>query len=76
MSIGKDSIQKRVAKPQQPAATEKKATAPKAAPKKAPTKTLVVTKIAPEVVEKVTGHSEKAAVEKVSVGSDLPYFLL
>ena len=88
MSLGKDSIQKRVAKPAQAApaktataAVAKKAAGTKSAPKQpsakaAPVKTAVVSKIAPEVVEKVMGHSEKAAVEKVTLGSELPYYLL
>ena len=87
MSLGKDSIQKRVAKPAQApekaatAAVAKKAATTKSAPKQAaakaaPVKTAVVGKIAPEVVEKVTGHSEKAAVEKITLGGELPYYLL
>ena len=87
MSLGKDSIQKRVAKPAQApekaatAAVAKKAATTKSAPKQAaakaaPVKTAVVGKIAPEVVEKVTGHSEKAAVEKIALGAELPYYLL
>ena len=87
MSLGKDSIQKRVAKPTQTpaktstAAVAKKAATTKSAPKQAdakaaPVKTAVVSKIAPEVVEKVTGHSEKAAVEKITLGGELPYYLL
>ena len=88
MSLGKDSIQKRVAKPTQAdpakaatAAVAKKASTTRSTPKQsaakaAPVKTAVVSKIAPEVVEKVTGHSEKAAVEKVTLGAELPYYLL
>lgn len=88
MSLGKDSIQKRVAKPTQAdpaktatAAVAKKASTTRSAPKQsaakvAPVKTSVVSKIAPEVVEKVTGHSEKAAVEKIALGNELPYYLL
>ena len=88
MSLGKDSIQKRVAKPTQAtpakaatAAVAKKAATTKSAPKQpaakaAPVKTAVVSKIAPEVVEKVTGHSEKANVEKIALGGELPYYLL
>ena len=87
MSLGKDSIQKRVAKPAQAAPAKssasvaKKAATTKSAPKQsaakaAPVKTAVVGKIAPEVVEKVTGHSEKAAVEKITLGAELPYYLL
>ena len=62
MSLGKDSIQKRVAKPAQApekaatAAVAKKAATTKSAPKQAaakaaPVKTAVVGKIAPEVVD-------------------------
>ena len=79
MSLGKDSIQKRVAKPAEaPAATKPATTAKKttSTAKKAPVKTAVVTKIAPEVVEKVIGHEEGGKVEIVSVGSDMPYYLL
>ena len=75
MSLGKDSIQKRVAKPTEVAAKQK-APATKAAPKKAPVKTTVVSKIAPEVVEKVTGHKEKTGFEKIALGRDLPAHLL
>ena len=87
MSLGKDSIQKRVAKPAQAAPAKasasvaKKASTPKSAPKQSaakttPVKTAVVSKIAPEVVEKVTGHSESAAVQTVTIGADLPVWLL
>ena len=69
MSLGKDSIQKRVAKPAAPA--PKKAPAKKAAPK-----TAVVTNIAPETVEKVVAHKENAEVAKYSLGQKLPYYLL
>ena len=69
MSLGKDSIQKRVAKPAAPA--PKKAPAKKAAPK-----TAVVTNIAPETVEKVVAHKESADVVKYSLGQKLPYYLL
>ncbi len=69
MSLGKDSIQKRVAKPT--AAPAKKAPAKKAAPK-----TAVVTNIAPETVEKVVAHKESDAVLKYSLGQKLPYYLL
>ena len=64
MSLGKDSIQKRVAKPAAPAA------------KKAAPKTAVVTNIAPETVEKVVAHKESADVVKYSLGQKLPYYLL
>ena len=69
MSLGKDSIQKRVAKPAS-------STPAKKAPAKKPTvKAAVVTSIAPETVEKVVGHKE-AAVEKFALGESLPYYLL
>ena len=74
MSLGKDSIQKRVAKPAAPAPA-KKAPAKKAAPKAAP-KAAVVTNIAPATVEKVVGHKENDAVAKYSLGQKLPYYLL
>ncbi len=69
MSLGKDSIQKRVAKPA--AAPAKKAPAKKTAPK-----TAVVTNIAPETVEKVIARKENDAVVKYSLGQKLPYYLL
>ena len=68
MSLGKNSIQKRVAKPAKPT---KKPAAKKAAPK-----TAVVTNIAPETVEKVVAHKESADVVKCSLGQKLPYYLL
>ena len=68
MPLGKDSIQKRVAKP---AAPTKKAPAKKTAPK-----TAVVTNIATETVEKVVAHKETAPVAKYSLGQRLPYYLL
>ncbi len=74
MSLGKDSIQKRVAKPAAPAPA-KKAPAKKAAPKAAP-KAAVVTNIAPATVEKVIAHKEGDAVVKYSLGQKLPYYLL
>ena len=70
MSLGKDSIQKRVAKPAA-AAPAKKAPAKKAAPK-----TAVVTNVAPETVEKVIARKETDAVVKFSLGQKLPYYLL
>ena len=87
MSLGKDSIQKRVAKPAQAAPAKsstsvaKKAATTKSAPKQsaakaAPVKTAVVSKIAPEVVEKVTGHSENTAVQAFAIGAELPVWLL
>ena len=69
MSLGKNSIQKRVAKPAE--APAKKAPAKKSAPK-----TAVVTNIAPETVEKVIAHKENEAVAKYSLGQQLPYYLL
>ena len=74
MSLGKDSIQKRVAKPA--TTTEaKKAPTKKAAPKAA-TKTAVVTNIAPATVEKVIARKESDPVAKYSLGQKLPYYLL
>ncbi len=77
MSLGKDSITKRVAKP---AETIAPATAPvaKKAPAKKPTtvKTTTIAKIAPETVEAVTGKREGAAFEKFMLGEDLPTHLL
>ncbi len=105
MPIGKDSIQKRVAKVA-PAATEEKteeqatpaakkpaarkpaakkpatgkSAAPKAEPAKAETKaepaTAVMGNVAPETVEKVVGHAEKAPVEHVQIGAKMPTHLL
>ena len=69
MSLGKNSIQKRVAKPAE--APAKKAPTKKSAPK-----TAVVTNIAPETVEKVIAHKENEAVAKYSLGQQLPYYLL
>ena len=68
MSLGKNSIQKRVAKPAEPA---KKASTKKAAPK-----TAILTNIAPETVEKVVAHKENGNVVKYSLGQKLPYYLL
>ncbi len=125
MPIGKDSIQKRVAKaapaeaeapekvaapaetpveapaekkpaprkkaPAAPKAESAKTEAPKAtAPKKAPAKkpaakaeapktepaTAVMGNVAPETVEKVVGHAEKAPVEHVQIGAKMPTHLL
>ena len=83
MSLGKDSIQKRVAKPAEAAAPAApkttKAPAKKTtstATRKAPVKTAVVSKVAPEVVEKVIGHEEGGKVEMVGLGTELPYYLL
>jgi hypothetical protein len=73
MSLGKDSIQKRVAKPatEAPKAPAKKAPAKKTAPKSA-----VMTNVAPETVEKVIAHKENDNVVKYSLGEKLPYYLL
>lgn len=79
MSLGKDSIQKRVAKPAEakPATTAAKKPATRTTTAKKPAaKTAVVTNIAPEVVEKVIGHEEGAKVDIVSFGDDMPYYLL
>ena len=73
MSLGKDSIQKRVAKPAEPA---KKAPAKKAPPKKSAPKTAVLTNVAPETVERVIAHKENDNVVKCSLGESLPYYLL
>ena len=74
MSLGKDSITKRVARPAEPA--QKKPAAKKPAAKKPAVKTSVVTAIAPKVVEKVVAHKESAPVEKCGLGQKLPYYLL
>ena len=78
MSLGKDSIQKRVARPAEQAAKApaKKAPAKKSAPKAAAPKTAVLTNVAPETVEKVIARKEKDAVAKYSLGERLPYYLL
>ena len=75
MSLGKDSIQKRVAAaatatkkaPAKKPATAKKPAAPKAA---------VLTNVAPETVEKVIARKECDSVEKCALGESLPYYLL
>ena len=89
MPIGKDSITKRVAKAE--AVTEapvaevvdtatpvveaiKKTPAKKTSSTKA-SKT-VIANIAPETVEAVIGHKEKKDIEKVEIGTALPYYLL
>lgn len=69
MSLGKDSIQKRVAKPAAAPATRK------APAKKTPTASTVLPNVSPETVKKVVGYKE-AAVEKFGLGEDLPYYLL
>lgn len=54
----------------------KKAPAKKpAAPKAEPT-TGVIANVSPEVVEKVVGHEENAAVEHVQIGAKMPSYLL
>ena len=63
------------------AATKSTTTAAKPAAKKAPVKTAevkvgVIANVAPETVEKVVGHKENDAVEKVSIGEDMPVHLL
>ncbi len=81
MSLGKDSITKRVAKPAE-AATPVTAPAKKAPAKKAPAKkpttvtATTVAKIAPETVEAVTGKREGTAFEKFMLGEKLPAHLL
>ena len=78
MSLGKDSITKRVAKPAQEkkaAPAAKKAPAKKPAAKKETT-AAVLTNVAPETVEKVIGRAEDAAVVKVALGEKMPYYLL
>lgn len=64
-------------------APAKKPAAPKAEkadkvapPTEAKVDTLVLTNVAPETVEKVTGHKEKEGFEKVQVGQKLPAHLL
>ena len=87
MPIGKDSITKRVAKiettEKEPVAetVETPAPAVKTAVKKTPAKKTALTKnvianVAPETVEAVIGHKENKDVEKVEIGTDLPYYLL
>jgi hypothetical protein len=73
MSLGKDSITKRVAKPAQAA----KAPAKKAPAKKAPAapKAAVIANVAPETVQAVTGAPE-GVVKKVALGEAMPYYLL
>ena len=73
MSLGKDSIQKRVAKA---ADATKKAPTKKAPAKKTAPKAAVLTNVAPETVEKVIAHKETAAVAKCALGEKLPYYLL
>ena len=73
MSLGKDSIQKRVAAA---AAAQKKPTAKKAPAKKSAPKTAVVANISPETVEKVIARKETDDAVKYSLGQKLPYYLL
>ncbi|MBE6583461.1 MAG: hypothetical protein E7649_00575 [Ruminococcaceae bacterium] len=62
------------------ATTAKKPTAPKTAKTatsaKPNVKTSVVTNVAPETVEKVTGHSQKDNFQKIQLGGKLPIHLL
>ena len=71
MSLGKDSITKRVAKP----AEAPKAPAKKAPTKKAPVKAAVLTNVAPETLEKVTG-TPACEIKKIALGEEMPYYLL
>ena len=71
MSLGKDSITKRVAKP----AEAPKTPAKKAPAKKPAVKAEVLTNIAPETVKAVTAANE-GEIKKVSLGEDMPYYLL
>ena len=73
MSLGKDSIQKRVAKP---AAQATKSPAKKAPAKKTAPKTTVIANVAPETVEKVIARKEGDAPAKYSLGQKLPFYLL
>jgi hypothetical protein len=75
MSLGKDSIQKRVAKPAATKAPAKKTPAKKATSKTA-TKTAVIANISPETVEKVIAHKENDVTVKFALGESLPYYLL
>ncbi len=71
MSLGKDSIAKRVAKP----AEAPKAPAKKAPAKKPTVKAAVVTNVSPETVKVVTG-SPAFEIKKISLGEEMPYYLL
>ena len=73
MSLGKDSIQKRVAKA---AEATKKAPAKKSPTKKTAPKTAVMTNVAPETVEAVIARKETDTVVKISLGEALPTHLL
>ncbi len=87
MSLGQNSIAKRVAKqPTEQSAAQKtstakpataKAPAKKAPAKKAPAaKAAVLTNVAPETVEKVVAHKESAPVTIISLGDEMPAHLL
>lgn len=79
MSLGKDSIQKRVAKPAEaaPAPKDPAREAPaKRSPGRPRVKTAVVTNIAPETVEKVAKAGGFSLAEKYALGRELPYYLL
>ena len=71
MSLGKDSIAKRVAKP----AEAPKTPAKKAPAKKPAVKAAVVTNVSPETVKAVTG-SPAFEIKKISLGEEMPYYLL
>ena len=73
MSLGKDSIQKRVAKA---AEATKKAPAKKTPAQKTAPKAAVMTNVAPETVEKVIARKENDSVQKVALGQAMPYYLL
>ncbi len=75
MSLGQNSIAKRVAKPAAEAAAPAKKAPAKKAPAKKPAAT-VIAKVAPETVEKVVAHKESAPVAIVSLGDALPVHLL
>ena len=92
MSLGKDSIQKRVAKPAEaapkapaaktlapkaPAAAEPAAKAPaKRGPGRPRVKTAVLTNVAPETVAKTVKAGGFSLAEKYALGCELPYYLL
>ena len=62
-----------------PAATAKKAPSKKSPATEAeatPVATNVLSNAAPETVEAVIGHKEDAKYEKVSIGDDMPVFLM
>ena len=67
---------KKTTSPKSTTGTAKKAPTKKpAAPKAEPT-TGVIANVSPEVVEKVVGHEENAAVEHVQIGAKMPNYLL